>query len=350
MGCHSIGMGRHDDAVQVMHRPAGGDELAGEKVEQWQIHGSYPRPSKVVGRGDDAGAEVPLPDPVGHHPRRERVPRAGEPPGQGQPTSRGIAESHDRRQRIAAIDEYCRHGGLDLFPGRMDVAAVQDERGCWGGEFHRGQGRIGVVLSAQRPLYPSLAACTAAAMWLAVGLDPPQETEHRIIVTLAYGIVLVVVAAGTADREPEERRADRHEHVVGVIEIGLFAAGRFIVPLVQPEESGGDDRIPPAVRPFTFRPALRGGPFVAGDLFEKKLVVRFVMLERTDHVVAIPPRIWFIGVPLVAVGLRVADPVEPVPSSAFTVVMGAQQIVDQLPPGFVRRNALEGRHRLRCRW
>ena len=349
MGCHPIGMARHDDVVQVMHRPAGGDEFAGQEVEQWLVYGRHPRPAEIVGRGDDAGAEVPLPDPVCHHPRRERVPRAGKPPGQGQPTSRGIAGPRDRRQRIGAIGEDRRHGGLDLFPRRMDVAAMQDERGRGGGEFHGGQGRIGVSLPAQRPLNPSLATRTAAAMRLAVGLDAPQETEHRVIVALTDRIVLVVVAAGAADREPEERRTDRHEHVVGIIEICLFAAGRFIVPLVQPEESGGDDRIPPAVRPFTFRPALRGGPFVAGDLFEKKLVVRFVMLERTDHVVAIPPRIRFIGVPLVAVGLRVADPVEPVPSPAFTVVMGAQEVVDQPPPGIVGRSALEGRHRLRLR-
>ncbi len=43
---------------------------------------------EVAGRGDDPPAEVVLPDPVDHHPRRQRVGRVGDPARQGRADGR----------------------------------------------------------------------------------------------------------------------------------------------------------------------------------------------------------------------------------------------------------------------
>ena len=45
--------------------------------------------AEVGRRADDPAAEVVLPDPVDHHPRRQRVVRVGDPVGQFQPAAPG---------------------------------------------------------------------------------------------------------------------------------------------------------------------------------------------------------------------------------------------------------------------
>ena len=48
--------------------------------------------AEIVGRSDDALAEMMLPDAVDHHARGQRVVGAGEPTGQGQtPAAAAIA-------------------------------------------------------------------------------------------------------------------------------------------------------------------------------------------------------------------------------------------------------------------
>ena len=70
-----------------------------------------------------------------------------------------------------------------------------------------------------------------------------------------------------------------------------------------------------------------------------KLVVGLVVVEAADDVVAIAPGERLGAVALVAVGLGVADQVEPVPAPLLAVVRRGEQAIDQLLVGRSRRSA-----------
>jgi hypothetical protein len=57
---------------------------------------------------------------------------------------------------------------------------------------------------------------------------------------------------------------------------------------------------------------MAGVEFVAGDLFADELVVRLVLIETADDVVAIAPGVGALEVVRVAARVGVADDVEPV--------------------------------------
>ena len=95
-----------DLAVDRLDRPATADEVGGEPVEQFRMRRGAAADAEVVGRGDEAAAEVMLPDPVDHHPRREWMARTGEPLGELEPAAprgggreRGVAEHRDKSPR-----------------------------------------------------------------------------------------------------------------------------------------------------------------------------------------------------------------------------------------------------------
>ena len=72
-----------------------------------------------------------------------------------------------------------------------------------------------------------------------------------------------------------------------------------------------------------------GLELVAGELPADEPVVGHVVVERLDHEVAIAPGVRAVVVVLEAVGLGVADQVEPVPRPALAVVRAGEQPVDQ---------------------
>ena len=72
--------------------------------------------------------------------------------------------------------------------------------------------------------------------------------------------------------------------------------------------------------------------FVACDLFFKKQVVRLVLVEGADHIVAIAPSIGPVEIVLEAVGIGVAGDVQPVTSPALAIVGRRQQPVDHALP------------------
>ena len=73
------------------------------------------------------------------------------------------------------------------------------------------------------------------------------------------------------------------------------------------------------------------------DLLADELVVRLVVVERVDHVVAVAPRVRPRVVLLEARRVGVAGHVEPVPAPALAVVGRGQQPVDEPLPGAARR-------------
>jgi hypothetical protein len=129
-----------------------------------------------------------------------------------------------------------------------------------------------------------------------VGLQP-------VVILLRDRLQLVVVAAGAADRHPQECSADDvgplGQHLVagqGDLRIAGVAADR-----PQPVEDAGGEQL------VVVRTKL-----VAGNLLTHELVVRLVGIERANHIIAEPPRIRHVPVVLVAFGLGIADDVEPV--------------------------------------
>ena len=82
-----VGRGQHDLAVQRLDRPAGGDESAGQPVEQLGVAGPFAQDAEVAGGGDQPPAEVVLPDPVDHHARGQRVVGTRDRAGQLEPAA-----------------------------------------------------------------------------------------------------------------------------------------------------------------------------------------------------------------------------------------------------------------------
>ena len=62
-----IGAREHDPPVQCLDRPAGGDEFAGQIVEQLGMGRRVAAQAEVAGRADQSLAEMPQPDAVDEH-------------------------------------------------------------------------------------------------------------------------------------------------------------------------------------------------------------------------------------------------------------------------------------------
>ncbi len=84
----SIRGARDDQPVDRLHAPAAIHQLGGQPVQQRGVARRLAVAAEVVHRRHDRPAEVPAPDVVDRHPRRERVGLVGDPAGEGQPTAR----------------------------------------------------------------------------------------------------------------------------------------------------------------------------------------------------------------------------------------------------------------------
>src|SRR6185295_17365030 len=130
----------------------------------------------------------------------------------------------------------------------------------------------------------------------------------------------------------EQAAAGRRNQIVEV----LVAAFRVVL-LAEgdarsgAQEAGRDERL---VAP--------GLELVPGELLLKELIVRLVLVERANHVVAIAPRVGPIVVLLEAARIGVTRDVQPMPAPSLAVVRRREQRVDETRPG-VRRVVREKR-------
>ncbi len=150
-------------------------------------------------------------------------------------------------------------------------------------------------------------------------VDAGKVRLNPVVVALAKRIEFVIVAARAAERDPQHCRA---HHVRHLGEHLIAAAGDFLIAGVlaqrsQAVEAGGDQR-------FVFL----GRNLIAGELFGDEAVVRLVIVERADDVVAIAPGVIAVRIVLEAIGFGEAHDVEPMLSPSLAVVRAGEQFFD----------------------
>ena len=148
-------------------------------------------------------------------------------------------------------------------------------------------------------------------------LDSCEDRLQGVVVGLADGIELVIVAAGTMRGRTCEGRHDCGHDVIAIdvptnlpIDRVLTNAGqRAFVPWPTRQQSQSRSQLQ-LIR-------IQG---VGCDLLFDKSSVRFVSIERIDHVVAVWPGILARAVLVVAMRLGKVNQVEPVPCPAFAIL------------------------------
>ena len=159
-----------------------------------------------------------------------------------------------------------------------------------------------------------------------------EDAGQCVIVARGDGIKFVVVAASASKRHAHEGAAQRVELFVDDVHLHLppVILGEHLG--ADTEESGGNvTRVPCRFRFVSGRLQQ-----VAGDLFPDKLVVRLILVERIDDVVAVAERVDVREVFVEAITVGIAGDVEPVASPFFAVMRRGQQPVDD-PAECVRR-------------
>src|SRR5207249_9874906 len=129
-----------------------------------------------------------------------------------------------------------------------------------------------------------------------------EKCLDPVIVFLPNGTELMVMAAGAADGDPKQPRADHirhlHQNFIPVVS-RILITGVF------------------AQRPETMEPGshqhlvILGVYLVARELFADKLVVRLSFADRPDDVIAITPRLGTVSIVLDSVPYREADHDQP---------------------------------------
>ena len=172
-----------------------------------------------------------------------------------------------------------------------------------------------------------------------------EHAVERVVVGLADRVELVVVAARAGDRLAEEGLAEHVDLVVDEPDLLLERLGRQVAVEDEAVVRGADHGLVDAARCVDARRLQQ----VARDVLSDQLVVGNVLVERADQVVAVLIRVGDRRVAFGAVGVRVAHDVHPVPSPAFAVGGGREQLVDDPLQRVVARVLLERAQRSRGR-
>jgi hypothetical protein len=156
-----------------------------------------------------------------------------------------------------------------------------------------------------------------------VGLQLREVGLHPVIVGLAERIELVIMASRAAYGDAQKRRANDVGHLGQhfVVGAGHVLISGILAQRTEPVESAGD------------QVGLVGRiHFVAGELLFDERVVRLVVIEAPDHVIAITPRIGTVRIVFITVGLREAHHVQPMAAPLFAIVGRGEQAIDHLFP------------------
>ena len=136
-------------------------------------------------------------------------------------------------------------------------------------------------------------------------------------------VKLVVVAAGTAQRQTENGLTERVDTVVGAVSLVLADIDRRVHLLAQIPETGTDNR---SIASRCVEPGIVDE--ITGDLLANKPGVGKVFVERCNDPVAIPPGVGDRIIELVSPRFRESNHVEPVPGKPLAIVGRREQAVD----------------------
>ena len=162
--------------------------------------------------------------------------------------------------------------------------------------------------------------------------DACEHCLKGVVVTERERVELVVVAAGAADREAKEALAGVDEDVVEGILAGEPLRGVVGTDLAGKKDGGGDEEPGGGVVPVG----------VTGELTANERVVGHVGIEGRHDPVAVGPGVGPFGVDLVAVGVGVADDVEPVLGHPLAVAWRGEEPIDDALVGAGRLVSQEG--------
>ena len=139
------------------------------------------------------------------------------------------------------------------------------------------------------------------------------------------GIELVIVAPGTAERQPHEGGAHHVSDVVQQLLPPLHQVAGVVFVGEMAIEAGRHQRL-----------RIIREHLVTRQLLLDETVVRLVLIEALNHVVAIAPDIGprFIGFEALAIGI--ARQIEPMARPAFAIVRRGQQRIDHFGEGIGR--------------
>src|SRR5262249_54128613 len=139
-----------------------------------------------------------------------------------------------------------------------------------------------------------------------------------VVVSLLDRVEFVIVAAGAAEGDAEERRRGRVGDVVEDLLAPLLDVDGVVLVGWVPEEAGRNQGIGVARRDL-----------VAGELFLDEAIIGLVAVEGADDVIAVAPGIGSRVVGLETVALGVAGEVKPPRCLALSVLRGTQQAIDE---------------------
>ena len=145
------------------------------------------------------------------------------------------------------------------------------------------------------------------------GIQRPRATEdtgQRVVVALWHWVELMIVAASAAHGHAQDRPPEGVELVVDDVHLQLQLVLVNQGPRPNGQKPGGDDLLAALGIALGFQD-------IAGNLFTDEPVVRFVPVERVDHVVAIPPSVLRGNPPSEPQSVRIARQVEPVPTPSL---------------------------------
>src|SRR5262245_16076550 len=152
-----------------------------------------------------------------------------------------------------------------------------------------------------------------------------ENRLESIIIALRNGVELVVVAASAVGGQADKCLADGAEHIFEFFLANsqakqrAYRTGACFVPRTGDKKARGHDAV-----------ASRAGEHVAGNLLADELVVRLVLVEALNDVIAIAPRVIADLVAFEALTLREPSHVEPVSSPALAITRRGQQSINQL--------------------
>ena len=370
----SVGGAAHDRADHVLHVPPRVDELAGQPVEQFRMHRRFPLAAEIVEHPRQPRAEELLPEPVHHHPRGERVIAGHEPPGEVEAVGRAVGDRrggqiagegrlHDLPALVHPVAAGQDADDVRGFPAAADKALGKrgEERGPFllGRVHHRlggGQDVRGVEPGhdALKPalgggqrgveggqLFQVLRGCDQGPVAASSDrgfVDVGEEGAQRVEVAHRDRVELVVVAGGAAGGLAEPHGAHGPDAVGEHPRLVVLRLGTPFLGCQQESiECRRDPRLLARVREE-----------IAGQLLDREPVEGLVVVEASDHVVAVRPHVPR-GVAVVADRIGEPHDVEPADRHPLTVVRVGKHPLHEPAIGVGSRIAHEGIDLLRRR-